>query len=160
MSEVLTKEHCAVGAELDMVGIKFGPPRLLLYYHTAFEVAHGTCMSAKFAGRYEGVRPQLWREFVRGSDRAPTAKPHYTYRRSGAVSSITDWSVAFDRNLVVWKFDDLTVKMHYSEAFQMYAMIRNAARKAKAWSGDRSRIRTVRAVLTNAEANDKILYTM
>ena len=118
-------------------------------------------MAAKMAGRYEGVRTNLWRTFVLDKERQPRKQLHRDgYRRSGTVSNIKNWSVGGKRNLVVLHFDDLTVDMHYSDAFKLYVWIRESARDAKAWAGDGSRNMTTRAVLVDAEVNDKFVYAL
>ena len=158
MGEVLTKQTCAAGAKYDMVGLKFGTQRFLLYYQIAFELAAGVLMASKMAARYEGVHPSKWSEFVNTIQQSPIAPLHRGYRRSDATPNFKDWSVAFERNLVVFKFDQETIKMHYSEAFEMYGWIRTAAKNAKHWAGDTSRQWTTRANLVDAETNDKFVY--
>lgn len=142
-----------------MVGLKFGPHRFLLYYQTAFKIAVGVLMSAKLAARYEGVHPSKWAGIAKASRSIPPSEPlHRRYRRTREVPNFTKWKVAFDENLVILTFDQEVVRMHYSDAFELYGWIRAAAANAKRWAGDTSKQRTVRAVLTDAEENDKLIY--
>ncbi len=159
MTTVLTKQACAAGAAYDMVGLKFGSLRILIYYQTAFKIAAGVLMAAKLSARFEGVHPSKWTEFVNAVQQDVLEPLHHEYRRTQAVANIKKWDVSCDRNLVVIKFDNEHVRLHYSEAFTLYGMIRLAAKNAKAWSGDTSRQWTTRAILTDAEENDKFQYT-
>ncbi len=158
MSEVLTQQKCAAGAAYDMVGLKFGAQEFLLYYQTAFNLAAGVLMSAKLAARYEGVHPSEWSDAAKIVQQAPFEPLHREYRRTGAIPNFEKWSVAFEENLVVIKFDRATIKMHYSNAFELYGWIRTAAKNAKRWAGDTSRQWTTRASLRDAEENDKFVY--
>ena len=158
MTEVLTKQVCAAGTIQDMVGLKFGPQQFLLYYQTAFKLAAGLLMSAKLSARYEGVDPKKWASMVNTRQQEVLTPLHRDYRRTAAAPNFVEWSVSFERNLVVIKFDLETIKMHYSDAFALYPMIRLAGKNAKAWAGDRSRQWTTRASLTDAEENDKFQY--
>ncbi len=144
-----------------MVGLKFGPQRFLLYYQTAFKIAAGILMSAKIAAQYEGVHPSSWSEELKRilRQQVPTVPKHREYRRTTQVSNFKTWKVGGERNLVVLTFDQEIIKIHYSEAFVLYGMVRLAAKNAKAWAGDTSRQWTTRAVLVDAEQNDKFVYT-
>ncbi len=158
MGEILKQQTCAAGAKYDMVGLKFGPHRVLMYYQTAFAVAAGVLMAAKHAARHEGVHPSKWSEMVNNARLVPTEPFSPTYRRTIERPNFKTWKIAFENNLVVFTFDDTVIKMHYSDAFTFYGSIRYAGKNAKCWAGDDSRQWTTRAVLTDAEANDKILY--
>lgn len=159
MSDVLTKQTCAAHAKYDMVGLKFGSYQLLLYYQIGFEISAGILMAAKHAARYEGVHPRKWSEAVNNTRLQAIVQPlHRGYRRSGHTPNFKDWSIAFDRNLVMLTFDETTIKLHYGDAFEMYGMIWLACKNAKAWAGDSSKQRTFRACLTDAEDNDKFIY--
>jgi len=158
MGEVFVKHECAAGAKYDMVGLKFGPQRFLLYYHTAFEIALGLMTAAKLAARYEGVDPASWVNIAKVQQQEALEPMSRIYRRSQARSNITKWTVGGERNLVVLTFDAETIKIHYSDAFTLYSMIRTAAKNAKRWSGDKGRQWTTHAVLRNAEENDKFVY--
>jgi len=158
MGEVLQQHACEAVHAYDMVGLKFGPQRFLLYYQTAFKVAAGVLMSAKLAAQHEGVHPSKWTEFVNNAQQAPLEPLNREYRRTNHVSNIRKWKVGFENNLVVFTFDNETIKMHYSDAFTFYGMIRVSAKNAKAWAGDIGKQWTTRAVLQDAEENDKVVY--
>lgn len=160
MGDMLTVHTCGAGAAKDMVGLQLGPHRFLMYYHTAFEIAAGILMSSKHAAMYEGVHPSTWSDWI--SQRAVPQEAYTVlsplYRRSEARPNFKNWKLAFENNLVVFTFDRETVKMHYEDAFRLYGMVRLAGKNAKRWAGDRSRQWTTRAVLRDAEENDKIVY--
>ena len=158
MTDVLTKQACTASALYDMVGLKFGPNEFLLYYQTAFKIAAGILMSAKEAARYEGVHPSIWSKQLKMEQQVPLTKKHWEYRRTTATPNFRDWKIGGERNLVVFTFDHEAIKMHYSDAFTLYKMVRVAAKNAKAWAGDSSRQWTTRAVLHGAEENDKFTY--
>jgi len=158
MSDVLTSQQVEVGTMYDMVGVKFGTHRLLLYYITTFKIAHAIAMAARLAGRHEGVNPMFWRNFCRNADFNKKPKAHHTYRRTREVTNLKDWKVSFEGPLVVLKFDELEVKLHYTNAFELYVWMRTNGRIAKAWAGDTSKTMTVTAHLTDAEESDKFVY--
>ncbi len=158
MSEVLQKHVCEAVYAFDMVGLKFGPQRFLLYYQTAFKMAAGILMSAKLAARYEGVHPSKWTEFVNNAQQAPFEPLSHEYRRTMHTPNFKTWKVGFESNLVTITFDHETIKMHYSDAFTLYGMIRVASKNAKRWAGDTGKQWTTRACLTDAEENDKFVY--
>lgn len=155
----MTSQQCAAASVYDMVGIKFGPSRLLMYYQTGFKIAAALCMAAKLAGRYEGVHPRLFQKFISHEDLRARPSTHTgEYRRTQEKPNFEKWTVGGERNIVILRFDDLTVKMHYSDAFKFYTWLRHECRMAKAWAGDMGRQWTTRANLTDAEQNDKFLY--
>jgi len=158
MSEVLTKQTCAASATYDMVGVQFGPHRVLMYYQTAFRVAAGTLQSAKLAARFEGVNPRKWVEEIKVAQQDPLEPLSREYRRSRYRANFETWKVGFDGSMVVYTFDDTVIKIHYSEAVKFYSMIRLAGKNAKRWAGDRGKQWSTRAHLADAEENDKFLY--
>ena len=158
MSEVLTRQTCAAGAAYDMVGVQFGPHRVLMYYQTAFKLAAGILQSSKLAARFEGTHPRKWVDMVRAQQQDPLEPQCREYRRSTKRPNFTTWSVGFEGNLVKFEFDDTTIKMHYSEAFEMYSKVRLAGKNAKRWAGDRGKQWSTRAHLADAEDNDKFVY--
>jgi len=160
MSNVLTMHSCGAGAAKDMVGLQLGPHRFLMYYQTAFKIAAGILMSSKLAATYEGVNPQSWSNWLKQhqAQQDPLVALSPSYRRSEAKPNFEDWKVGFENNLVVFTFDNEIIKMHYEDAFRLYSMVRLAGKNAKRWAGDTSRQWTTRAVLRDAEENDKIVY--
>lgn len=142
-----------------MVELNFGPHRIHMYYQTCFKVAAGILMAAKNAARYEGVHPSTWSEILDKQRTNEIREPlSRTFRRTQELPNFTSWSVAFDHNLVTFKFDDLIIQMHFGDAFRLYGMVRVAGKNAKRWAGDTSRQWTTRAHLADAEENDKFVY--
>ena len=158
MGNVLTMHKCGAGAAKDMVGLQLGPHRFLMYYQTAFKIAAGVLMSAKHAATYEGVHPSYWSDKLNKQQQVPMTILSAAYRRSPALPNFTDWKVGFENNLVVFTFDNETIRMHYEGALEIYGEIRLAGKNAKRWAGDTSRQWTTRAVLRDAEDNDKLVY--
>jgi len=158
MNEVLSKQVCTAAYAQDMVRLKFGSHSVLMYYQTAFEIAAGVLSASKQAGQYEGVHPSRWSEYVNMVPQTPMEPLSLFYRRGDHPSNFTSWSVAFERNLVVFTFDQTIIKMHFGNAFEMYGLIRLAGKNAKNWAGDTSRQWTTKATLTDAEQNDKYVY--
>ena len=163
MSEILKFRQVNASSAVDMVGLKFDHDRLLMYYQTAFKMAAALCMAAKMAGRYEGVQPRLYRDFIHLAGLPGRPSTHREYRRSRHMPNFDKWEVGGKRNLVFMRFErndgnELIIWMHYSDAFKLYTRFRHSAREAKAWAGDDGRVWTTRAHLTTAEHNDKFLY--
>jgi len=121
-----------------------------------------TCSSmqgaTKLAMGNEGLKPDYWNKLVHYDARDCDVKMHHEYRRSKHVTNVKDWAVAFEGSLVVLKFDALTAKFHFADAAKLQVWLRRAAKQAKNWSGDRSRIWNTFARLVDAEENDKIVY--
>ena len=160
MDKVLTKQHCAASSVCDIVGLKFGERRLAMFYQTAFNIAAGLRQSAKLAARYEGVRTNNWDGQIKAHLHNYHSDEPFNreYRRSGHKPNFSKWSVGHTDNLVWLKFDELTVRIHYENAFELYGWLRNEAASAKRWAGDSSKIWSSRAHLVDAEENDKIVY--
>ena len=160
MGNVLTMHACGAGAAKDMVGLQLGPHRFLMYYQTAFKIAAGILMSSKLAATHEGVHPSTWSDWIsqRMVPQEASAVLWPLYRRSEARPNFEEWKVGFENNLVVFTFDNEEIRMHYEDAFKIYGQVRLAGKNAKRWAGDTSRQWTTRAVLRDAEDNDKIVY--
>jgi hypothetical protein len=131
-----------------------------MFYQTAFKIAAGLRQSAKLAARYEGVRSNNWDGHIKAHLHNYHSDVPFNreYRRSRHQPNFSKWSVGHSGNLVWLKFDKLTVRIHYENAFELYGWLRNEASKAKRWAGDGSRQWTGRADLVDAEQNDKIVY--
>ncbi len=143
---------------MDLVQLQLGSDKIRLYYQTTFKICSSIQGAIKFAMGHEGVRPEVWHK-INVYDRTDLETPlHHEYRRSGHSTNIKDWNVAFEGSLVVLTFDTQAYKMHFSDAVWIYAWLRRAAKEAKHWAGDRSRIYNTYANLRDAEENDKILY--
>ena len=158
MSDLFRQRQCGAAQRCDVVDLKFGSYNAVLYYQSTFKIASAILMAAKLAGRHEGVELRKWLDFVRTEHFNPVKPTHFEYRRSGITPNVHAWDVAFEGNLVVIKLDDTTIKLHFADAFELYTMLRLAAKDAKAWAGDTSRYWNTRAMLTDAEDDDKILY--
>jgi len=158
MLNLFKQEQINVQQGLDIVQLQLGSDKIRMYYPTTFEICSAMQGAIKFAMTHEGLRPKFWHELNK-YDRANLSVPlHKGYRRSTYVSNFKDWEVAFEGSLVVLTFDDEFYKMHFSDAAFVYAWLRRAAKECKHWAGDRSRIYNTYAKLTDAEANDKVLY--
>ncbi len=143
---------------MDLVQLQLGSDKIRLYYQTTFKICAGLMGSTKFAMRHEGVRPKLFEE-LSIYDRTNYKNPiHHEYRRSGHVTNIETWDVGFEGSLVKLTFDDQFYMMHYEHAILLYAWLRKAAKEAKRWAGDRGRVFSTFARLTDAEEDDKVLY--
>ncbi|MEE8598018.1 MAG: hypothetical protein V3S69_00600 [Dehalococcoidales bacterium] len=160
MPAILTEEHYKVSTTNDIVVLKLGSHTIKLFYQTALEIAAGMRMAAKMGMRYEGVRTQQWREILKNAQLKLPKIPrrNKVFRRSNEPSNISAWSVDWDRQLVVVKFDSLTATLHYTDALYLHALLRGFAKVAKAWAGDEGRTRRTVAYLNDAEENDKFVY--
>lgn len=150
----------AVGREYDIVLLRLNDNLLKLYYHTTFEVVNGIRMAAKLAMRHEGMQIPDWRTLAgMEGDRLPSLIPvHPTYRRSGIKSNVKSWDIKWDGSLVKPIFNELVSTLHFSDAFRLQIELRNEARDAKAWSGDKSKALRVTAYLSDAEDDYKHGY--
>lgn len=158
MTVILKPAQMRVQQGMDLVQLQLGSDKIRLYYQTTFKICAALMGSVKFAMRHEGERPALW-EQLSTYDRASVKVPlHREYRRSGHMTNIKDWEVSFEGSLVILTFDGRFYKMHYSDGIKLYAWLRRAAKEAKHWAGDRGRVYSTFARLTDAEANDKVLY--
>jgi len=150
-------EQVNVQQGLDLVNLQLGSNQIRLYYHTTFSICSSLQGATKLAMQNEGLKPDFWHKLIKYDWKGVDTPMHKTYRRSGHQSNLTDWEVAFEGSLVVLKLDDLTAKFHFSDAAKLQVWLRRAAKQAKNWSGDRSRIWNTFARLTDAEENDKRL---
>ncbi len=158
MTVILKPAQMNVQQGMDLVQLQLGSDKIRLYYPTTFKICAGLMGSIKFAMRHEGVRPKLFEE-LNTYDRTNYTNPiHHEYRRSGHVTNVDKWDVGFEGSLVKLTFDDEYYMMHYSDGTLLYAWLRKAAKEAKRWAGDRSRMFSTFARLTDAEADDKVLY--
>jgi len=158
IKNLFTQEQINVQQGLDIVQLCLKDSKIKMYYPTTFEICSGMQGAIKFAMSHEGLKPKFWHELNK-YERADLGVPlHRRYRRSSYTSNFKNWKVDFEGSLVVLWFDEDYFKMHFSDAAFVYAWLRRAAKQAKHWAGDRSRIYNTYAKLTDAEANDKILY--
>ncbi|KKN19228.1 hypothetical protein LCGC14_0947970 [marine sediment metagenome] len=158
MTVILKPAQMNVQQGMDLVQVRFESDRIRLYYQTTFKICVGLMGSIKFAMRNEGVRPGLF-EQLNTYDRTNFTNPiHHEYRRSGLMTNVDKWDVGFEGSLVKLTFNDAYYMMHYSDGILLYAWLRKAAKEAKRWAGDRGRMFSTFARLTDAEADDKVLY--
>ncbi len=158
MTDVFLKESVTSGSDLDMVLFSFGEHRVVVPYQTAFEVLAGVKLAGKMASRVDGHDPQNWRELARVNGSSRNLTPNRRFRRSNKTSNVSAWSVKFEDRLVVLVFNELTVKLHYSDALTWYTGARLAAREAQAWAGDTKRQMRAVGYLNSAEENDRLGY--
>jgi hypothetical protein len=158
MTDVFLKESVTSSADLDMVLFTFGKHRVLVPYQTAFEILAGVKLAGKLASRVDGLDPQRWRELARVNPSSRKLTPARRYRRSNKRSNVKSWSVKFDGPLVVMVFNELTVKLHYSDALTWYTGARLAGREAQAWAGDTKRQMRAVGFLNDAAENDRLGY--
>ncbi len=159
MQDLFKLEQINVQQGKDLVQLHLGSNAIRLYYQTTFKLCAKMAGCIKFAMRHEGIKPEIWHELNVYDRKRIKTKLHHEYRRSGYSANVTLWDVDFEGSLIVLTFDTKPFKMHFSDAVKIYAWLRGAAKEAKHWAGDRSRIYSTSAMLRDAEENDKILYT-
>ncbi len=138
-----------------MVVITFGGLRPIIAYQTAFEIAHSLRMSCKAAARYDRVPASFWAEVEIGDlDDCPS--PHRGFRRSKQAPNVSNWSVQYKDAMVALLFDGRGQMFDYEEGIRLHQMIRRAGRRAKAWSGDTSKGRTMLSMITDAEEDYRL----
>lgn len=154
---ILTRHNVQVVSTSDVVNLRLGHNRLILYYQNTFEICNAVKMAAKLAQRHEGLQIPSWRETLKtmNVEIPKRVKMHKGFRRGGVVSNVSKWAVKWEGSLVVLIFDDLTCKLHYSDAFRLYLLLRANARNAKAWAGDPSKSMRGLGHLVDAEENYK-----
>lgn len=158
MLNLFKHEQINVQQGLDIVQLCLKDRKIRMYYPTTFEICSGMQGAIKFAMRHEGLRPGFWKELNKYERSALSVPLHKGYRRSGHMSNFDKWKVDFEGSLIILTFDDEFFQMHFSDAAFVYAWMRRAAKECKHWAGDRSRIYNTYARLTDAEADDKVLY--
>ncbi len=162
MKDLFLSRVVSSAALFDMLVLRFGPHTVKVPYQTGFEILNSMRMAAKMAMRYEGCKTKQWGELAELDKIEPGefAFPrHHQFRRSNETSDVQEWSVQFVKELVVLRFDELTVKLHYADVLSMYRGMKAELRKAKAWAGDTSRTIRIGAHLTDAEENYKLGYS-
>lgn len=158
MKDLFLSQVVSTTAMFDLLIMRFGPHKIKIPYQTGFEILNSMRMAAKMAMRYEGCKTKQWGELAELDKIEPGefAFPrHHQFRRSNESPNIGEWSVRFEKALVVLQFDELTVKLHYADVLKMYRGMKAKLREAKAWAGDTSRTVRIGAHLTDAEENYK-----
>jgi hypothetical protein len=157
MKDLFKAEQVNVQKALDIVQLILGDNKIRLYYQTAFKLCSDLQGASKIAMQHEGIKPDFWHKLAVYEGQVIDTPVNRTYRRSSYTSSVNDPVVDIRGSLVVIHFDDLVVKLHFSDAAQLCVWVRVAAKHCKNWAGDRSRIRNVYARLTDAEENEKLI---
>lgn len=139
----------------DMVVVRLGSLKPMIPYQTAFAFAQELRLGCKEAARADRVPATFWRgmDLVSLED-CPV--PHRKFRRSKLVSNVESCHVRVLPGLVTLIFDDTTTQMGYEDGIRLHHAIRRAGRRAKAWAGDTSRDRRLRATLTDGEENYRL----
>jgi len=158
MKDLFTSEQVNVQQAMDIVQVVLGSNKIRLYYHTTFTLCSKIQGASKIAMQHEGVKPEFWSKLAKYDRKSIDTPVNRTYRRSPHLANVEVIDVDIEGALVVLKFDDLVAKFHYTDAAKLCVWLRRAAKQAKNWSGDRSRIWNTYANLTDAEANDKIIF--
>ncbi len=160
MPDILLPDTVNAKSVLDVVHLQLGAHTIKMFYQTSFEVTNGVRMAAKLAMRHEGVQIPDWREVLASvQTQMPfRERTHHGYRRSNELSNITKWDIKWNGSLVVLVFDELTCKLHYSDALRLHTILRRASQNAKAWAGDESKTMRMTAYLNDAEENYKHGY--
>ncbi len=157
MSEIFTIERVDVQSVHDLVVWQMGSHAIKLYYQTTIEIVNATRLAAKLAMRHEGNQIPDWRDIlavVTDDEAIPSVIPlNPIYRRTEERSNIKAWAVVWEGALVVYKFDELTAKYHYTDALRVMQLLRYRAKCAKHWAGDPNRGLRVVAYLNDAEEN-------
>ena len=155
MRDLFTSEQVQVAQALDIVQVQISTHKLRFYYQTAFDVIARGRMMATLAMPHEAMNPKFWRELAEYEAEDPGVPLNPSYRRSPFVQNVDTWDATQDGSLVVFQFNELVAKLHYSDALKLMSWINRAARKAKRWAGDDRTKMRITATLTTAEENDK-----
>lgn len=158
MVDIIEKTVVTTGSVFDVVVLRIGGIEIIFPYQSAFEICNGIKMAAKLALRIEGNKIALWREMAVVDHDPEPLTPNRKFRQSGKATNLKNWAISFEGALVVMQFNESLFKLHYSEALPLYTWLRVAARRAKAWAGDRSRTMRTTAYLNDAEENYKHGY--
>jgi hypothetical protein len=157
MEDLLKFEDVQSANLEDLLVMKFGKKTASLANPAGFELCNGMLLACKMAMKHEGVSAKTWMEFAQLNVASRFMGPaHRGFRRSQQQPNVHRYDVQYQGALVIlvftpWKGSEkLTVKFHYSDAFKIYRITRDACRDAKRWAGDGSRIWNGRAALRNA----------
>ena len=151
---LLTKVTYGANNNQDMVDISFSRLRPRVAYQVAFEMSHKLRLQCKRAARLDCAPATLAREFA--PDLKDCPRPHRGFRRSQLVSNIQCWKTGINGKLVWLGFDGLPCELSYEDGLKWSSLIREAARRAKAWAGDTSNQMGIHALLTDAEEDYKL----
>lgn len=133
----------------DMVIISLGDFRWQVAYQTAFDICHNSRMQCKRAARIDRAPATLVQDFV--PDLKDCPRPHRGFRRSNLVSNVDCYKMGISGVLVSYGFNGVVTELGYEDGLKLSVLIRQAARRAKAWAGDTSTQSGVYGMLTSAE---------
>jgi hypothetical protein len=157
MKDVFKKAVMRCASKYDFVYVFLGAHTIKVPYQTGFEILTGIRMAAKMSMRHEGYSAKDWQAFAKLDRNEPNSVPtNKFHRRSSETANVKTWSVRWENSLVIIEANELTAKMHYSDAFYLYVNMRLACRQAKAWAGDQSRTLRGAAYLNDAEENYRL----
>lgn len=83
-------------------------------------------------------------------------REYSTVKPYSQVKGKFDWEFRTDSELIYLRLKDFITSFHFVDGLKLSHMIRMAGKKAKAWAGDLSPIRTSAGILTDAEENYKL----
>ncbi len=150
MTALLTPTQMGANDDLDFVVVTLGSLKPKMPWQTALQVCHHLRMHSKQAARFDRVPANFWRD-VAVVDLDDCPAPHPTFRRSTLQQNFKKWEVGSNPPLVALIFDGQWTQMGYEDGIKLHHEIRRAARRAKAWAGDTSKVSTALANLTDAE---------
>lgn len=151
---LLTKVTYGANDNLDMVVINFNDLRPCVAYQLAFEMSHKLRLQCKRAARLDRAPATLAREFA--PDLKDCPRPHRGFRRSDLVSNVQCWKTGINGKLAWLGFNGVCCEVAYEDGLKWSSLIREAARRAKAWAGDTSNQMGIHALLTDAEEDYKL----
>lgn len=149
---VLTKQRIAVSTENDIVVLSVGRAAARFSYGAAAAIAQGLRIGANVAGRHERI-PQAERQELRHPEPATEPAPLHGYYRRSKERSGMRWRVDVEGALVRLVIGDTTLTFESPTAFQVAGWLRERARVAKRWAGDRSKTLRAAGHLSDAEEN-------
>ncbi len=157
MGRILEKLPHRVNDVEDFVHLRLGVLSPRFDYRNGFRMAQGLRMAAKMAAqRLDRITAQFWRAIdLPDLDDCPPTSPWP--QRSAQVQNFGMWTTGVTaENLVFLLFDDQLSEMDYEKAIKLHHDIRRAARRAKAWAGDRGMSLQMAAHVTSAEENYRL----
>ena len=138
----------------DTVVISFSTLCPRVAYQTAFEMSHKLRLQCKRAARLDRASATLAREFM--PDLKDCPRPHRGFRRSRLVPNVQCWKTGINGKLVWLGFNGECCELGYEDGLKWSSLIREAARRAKAWAGDTSKQMGMHAMLTDGEEDYKL----
>ena len=140
----------------DFVLLQLGHLALRMPYLLALVYAQNLLMAAKRSARHDRVSATFTQALTSGNRREPDVVVHDEPRRSQQVQNFEFWQIMSKPPWVRLRFDGIDTDVVYNDAVRMSHSIRQAAHRAKAWAGDRSRIYRCMGNITSAEDNYRL----